>query len=453
VAAIERLHADRLGEVVELLAHHAVRGRIGAKAVGYLRQAGAKAVARSANQEAVRLFETALHLLAEMPETAESLSDILDVRIALGPALVAVHGTGAEEVRSSYDRALELVDRVADVSRRFPVLWGLWFVAYTRGRYPEAHEDAQRLLSAAQADDDTGRLLEAHHSLWATFTAMGQPAAAVSHAERGIALYERDRHASQTFVYGGHDPGACCRYHLALNRWLLGHPDQALAAIHDAYRLAEQLGHPMTAVITLWYMAWVHYQRGERDTAAKIAQRLRALTDSHGFKGWPEVGFVMSHATATVRLDAVALAETRQRLFEVRSAAWRRIFLLCAFAELCVDTGQPEEGLRALAIVGAADRNAFYAPEVYRLEGELLLLNEETGAAEERFKTALELARRRAEKSLELRAASSLARLWRQQGRKEEAWQLLANIYEWFTDGLQTRDLVAAKALLEELKA
>jgi predicted ATPase len=83
----------------------------------------------------------------------------------------------------------------------------------------------------------------------------------------------------------------------------------------------------------------------------------------------------------------------------------------------------------------------------------LLLLNEETGAAEERFKTALELARRRAEKSLELRAASSLARLWRQQGRKEEAWQLLANIYEWFTDGLQTRDLVAAKALLEELKA
>jgi class 3 adenylate cyclase/tetratricopeptide (TPR) repeat protein len=453
VGAIERLHADRLGEVVELLAHHAVRGRIGAKAVRYLRQAGAKAVARSANQEAVRLFETALDLLAEMPETAESLSDMLDVRIALGPALVAVHGTEAEEVRTSYDRALELVDRVADVSRRFPVLWGLWFVAYTRGRYEEAHEDAQRLLSTAQAGDDTGRLLEAHHSMWATLTAMGQPATAVTHADRGTALYDRDRHASQTFVYGGHDPGACCRYHLALNRWLLGHPDKALAAIHDAYRLAEQLGHPMTTVITLWYMAWVHYQRGERDAAAEIAQRLRSLTDSHGFKGWPEVGFIMPHATATVHLDVVALAETRQRLFEVRSAAWRRIFLLCAFAELCVDAGHPDEGLQALATIGAADRNAFYAPEVYRIEGELLLLKEETGAAEERFKTGLELARGRAEKSLELRAAMSLARLWGEQRRNEEAWRLLANIYGWFSEGLETRDLIAAKALLEELKA
>ena len=134
------------------------------------------------------MFQTALALLAEMPEDAETLSDMLDVHIALGPALIAVHGTESEEVRALYDRALALVERVSDISRRFPILWGLWYVAYTRGQYRHAHDDAQRLLDAAQAADDTGQLMEAHHSLWATLTAIGQPAAAVAHAERGIPL-------------------------------------------------------------------------------------------------------------------------------------------------------------------------------------------------------------------------------------------------------------------------
>ena len=135
VEAIERLHADRLGEVVEVLAHHAARARLGTKAVRYLQQAGAKAVAQSANREAVQLFETALGLLAEAPETADSLSDTLDVRIALGPALIGVHGTHAEVVRACYGDALALVERLGDVSRRYPVLWGLWYVPFTRGQY------------------------------------------------------------------------------------------------------------------------------------------------------------------------------------------------------------------------------------------------------------------------------------------------------------------------------
>jgi hypothetical protein len=139
-------------------------------------------------------------------------------------------------------------------------------------------------------------------------------------------------------------------------------------------------------------------------------------------------------------------------LLATRSAAWRHIFFLCVFAELCLDSGHSEQGLRALATIGPADRNAFCAPEIYRIEGELLLLSADTGAAQERFQTAIELARRRAERSLELRATTSLARLWRQEGRKGEAWRLLVDIYGWFTDGLETRDLIAAKALLGELE-
>ena len=454
VEAIERLHASRLEEHVELLAHHAARAKLGAKAVRYLRQAGQKAVARSANREAIALFEAALDLLAEMPESAETLSDMLDVRMALGPALIAVHGPTSDEVRGSYDRALATVERTGDVSRRFPVVWGLWFVAFTRGEYREAIESAQGLLSAAQGEDDSSRLLEAHHSLWATLNAMGQPAAALTHAERGIALYNRDQHASSIYLYAGHDPGACCRYHAAMNRWLLGFPDQALACVRDALALAQQLDHPLTIVHTLQNVTWVQCQRGEWEAAAEAAERLASFADSYGFKGWLGDWIIISHRFRTARLDAVALADAYQQLLDQRRSAWRYVSLLCMFAELCLDSGYPDEGLRVLATVGATDRNAFYAPEVYRLEGELLLRSTDgsTSIAEERLRTALDLARSRAEKSLELRAAASLARLWYRQGKSEDAWRLLSDVYGWFTEGLKTRDLVAASALLRELK-
>jgi class 3 adenylate cyclase/tetratricopeptide (TPR) repeat protein len=455
VEAIERLHADRLNEEMEVLAHHAARASLGAKAVRYLRKAGEKAVARSANKEAADLFETALRLLAEMPETAESLSDMLDIHIALAPALIAVHGPAFEEVRTVYERALALVERLGDVSRRFPVLWGLWYVAFTSGRYQQAHASAEQLLSTAQGGNDISRLVEAHHSLWATLSAMGDSAGAVTHAERGITLYDPGRDASNRHLYAGHDAGACCRYHAAMNRWLLGYPDQAVTTIRDAYLLAQQLGHPLTIAHTLWFMAWIEYHRGERDTAAETAERLASLADTHGFKAWLDERIIMSDMRASVQLDALALAKAREQLLLTRRSVWAQVSSLCMFAERCLDAGHPEEGLRALANVGATDRNAFYAPEIYRIEGGLLLQIPQSpqDAAEQRLWTALDLARRRSEKSLELRAAMSLARLWHGRGKSDEARRLLGDVYGWFTEGLDTRDLRAAKTLLDELRA
>ena len=455
VEVIERLHADRLGEEIEVLAHHAARARLGAKAVQYLRQAGEKAVARSANREAVGLFEAALELLAEMAETPATLSDMCDIHIALGPALIAVHGTQGEKVRTCYERALALGERLDDVSRRFPALWGLWYIAFSLGRYREAQERAERLLRDAQATDDTGRLIEAHHSLWATLNSMGQPTATLAHADRGIALYNRERHASHRFFYAGHDAGACCRYHRAMNHWLLGYPDRALAGIRDARALAQQLEHPMTTVITLWFASWVHYQRGERETAADTAEQVTALAESYGFKGWLDVGIVMPHIRGSMQLGAATLAEMRQNLLDVRAGAFRHVFDLCMLAELCLECGHPEEGIRTLAALAEAHRDTFCASEVYRIEAELLLrlANGPTDTAEERLRTAVELARGRAEKSLELRAATSLARLWHGQRKSEEAWRLLSNVYSWFTEGLKTRDVVTASALLQELRA
>jgi len=455
VEAIERFHADRLAEQVEILAHHAVRGGLGIKAARYLRQSGVKAVARSANREAVAFFEQALALLKDLPESPQTSSETLDTRIALGPALIALKGAGSAEVEASYTHARELVERLGDASRKFPVLWGLWFVNYNRGRYAAAREAGEQLLEAAQQGDDTGQLLEAHHALWPTLSAMGQPAAAFLHAERGFALYDRRRHASHAFLYGGHDPGACARYHLALTRWLLGYPDRSLSALQDALRLAEELKHPLSTVMTLTFAASIHCQRGDRETAAATADRLVALATEHAFSVWIDAALLLQYVRPGTRLDARALAEPHRRLVSgwTGGAIWRQVFCLCVLAELYAEAGHVDGGLEALASIPNEHRSAFYAPEIHRIEGELLLRRSEASAdtAERCFSTAIDLARARAEKSLELRAATSLARLWQRQGKRDDARRLLGDVYGWFTEGFATADLCAAKALLDEI--
>jgi class 3 adenylate cyclase/tetratricopeptide (TPR) repeat protein len=450
VEALERLHTGRLDEHAEILAHHAVRGGITAKAVTYLRQAGTKAVARSANRAAIGFFETALALLVQLSETPATLSDALDIRIALGTALIASHGGGAKQVEASYTHALDLVNRLGDASRRFPCLWGLWFVAYSRGNYPAAQERAERLLEDAQGADDTGRLVEAHHALWATATAMGQPIAAATHAERGLALYDRERHASQALLYGGHDPGACARYLLAANQWLLGYPERALVTLHDARRLAVELNHPLTTLQTLSFAAWLHYQRGEYDVAAEITQQVLDIAGTHGFTTWLDTTLVLRHATTGAPVSAQTLADLAGQLEQRRSTAWRHAFAICVLAELCLTAGCLEEGQRALASIGETDRQAFCAPEVRRIEGELIVRGGRPSDGESRFREAITMARSRGERSLELRATMSLARLLLGQNRRDEARQALAEIYGRFTEGFDTADLRDAKKLLDQ---
>jgi predicted ATPase len=247
--AIERLYGPQLTEHVEILAHHAVRGRVADKAVHYLREAAAKAAARSANREAVEFFAAALENVKALPCGDETLATELNICIQMGPALIALKGASATEVENLYLRARDLVEQLDDATQRVPALWGLWYVQYTRGQYEEARTAGERLLEAARNANDSGQLLEAHHALWATLSGSGRATAAIEHMESGIALYDRKRHAGQAFLYGGHDAGACCRWHLAANRWLLGDYSRSMNALADALRLTEELKHPLTTVI------------------------------------------------------------------------------------------------------------------------------------------------------------------------------------------------------------
>jgi tetratricopeptide (TPR) repeat protein len=451
--AIERLYGGQLTEHVEILAHHAVRGRVADKAVHYLREAAAKAAARSANREAVEFFAAALENVKALPRSDETLATELNICIQMGPALIALEGASSTEVENLYLRARELVDQLNDARQRVPALWGLWYVRYTRGQYAEAGAAGERLLEAARHGNDSGQLLEAHHALWATLAASGRATAAIEHMERGIALYDRKRHAGQAFLYGGHDAGACCRWHLATNCWLLADYSRSMNALADALRLAEELKHPLTTVIALWFAAWVHYQRGDRASTKAVVERALTLAAEYAISGWTDTAVLLPWASGA-HLSRRELAELRGQIPRAASAAWRRVFARCALVQLYIAAGYFDEGLAVLGEeISAADRAAFYGPEVHRLEGELRakIAPSDPDGAQACFRQALDLAGARGEKSLALRAATSLAQLWRSQGMHGEARKVLAPVYGSFSEGFDLPDLRQAKVLLDQL--
>jgi class 3 adenylate cyclase len=456
VDAIERLHADRLAEQTDLLAHHALRAGLGQKAVRYLRHAGERATARSANREAAQFFEQALALLAAQPDTPEVASEALDLRIQLGPALIATKGAVAEEVETSYRAAAQLAERLRDDARRFPAVWGVWFVNFTRGNYAEALPGAERLLAVASQGSDAGQSVEAQHSMWATLCAMGRSADAGPHFEQGLSLYDAEQHSKHALIYAGHDPYACCHWHMGSSRWVRGFCDQALVSAERSIRHAEQLGHSMTHFLALWFSAYVHFERGDRVGAASLAEKSLAIANAHGLQRWGESSALM--AVLQYGGDKAGTAdpvELGRLVAGAAGTAWRKVFNLCVLAGLYGQIGKPELGRQVLATVSGAHREAFYASEVLRIDAELLLRIDETAwrEAETALLRALDIATQRRELSLALRAATSLARLWKKRGRREEAVERLSGVYSQFTEGFETADLRAAREVLSELGA
>ena len=207
----------------------------------------------------------------------------------------------------------------------------------------------------------------------------------------------------------------------------------------------------MTTIVTLWFAAWLHYQRGEHDVAAQITQQTIEIATTHSFLSWLDSALVLPYAAASEPASAETLAELARQLAQRRGAAFRYVFSICVLAELCLTSRCLEEGRRALASIGETDRQAFCAAEVHRIEGELIARGGSPSDGEPRFRAAIEMARSRGAKSLELRATMSLARLLLGQDRRDEARQALAQIYGWFTEGFETADLRDAKKLLDQL--
>jgi predicted ATPase len=371
---------------------------------------------------------------------------------------MALRGLGSAEAGKVYARARELCQRIGETAQLFPVLWGIWLVHSVQGDLEKARELADELLVLARRVRDPALLLQAHHALWQTSVFRGEIVSGREHAEQGIALYQQELHRSDGILYGGHDPGVCCRLFVGMALWLLGYPEQAVQKIREALALAQELRHPHTTVMALTWAAMLHQHRGEAQEAGERAEVAVRISAEHGFAMWTaNAAFLLSWARAEHGLAEHEIAQMRQDLAEVETtrAEVFRVQFLGLMAKRLGETGRTEAGLELVveALDAVKKGVRWYEAELHRIKGELLLARNSTDAAsaEESFRTAIGVARRQSAKSWELRATTSLARLLAKQAHRDEARAMLAEIYGWFTEGFDTADLKDAKTLLDEL--
>jgi predicted ATPase len=444
----------------ELLAHHYTEAGLIGQAIPHWQRAGERAVQRSANVEAISHLTQALELLQTLPDAPERTQQELAVHIALGVPMVQTKGHAAPEVEATYTRAWALCQQLGDTAQLFDVLLGLRRFYFMRGDLRTADELGEQLLRLAECLDDAGLLVRAHMMLAEGLFYLGEFVRAREHAEEGIARYAPQQHHAQAFRYGN-DPGVCCRSFAALALWVLGYLGQALQRSEEALEWAQELAHPFSLAFALSYVAYVHQFRREGALTQARAEVTITLATEQGFPHWMAGGAIRyGWALAHQGQVQAGIEQIRQGM-----TAWRAIgtalaqsYWLALLAEAYSAGGQAEAGLTVLAeALTHADNTGecWYEAELHRLKGELRLQQSSDNhpEAESCFHHALDIARTQQAKSFELRAATSLARLWHQQGKRDEARQVLGDVYGWFTEGFDTADLQDAKALLNELGA
>jgi predicted ATPase len=459
--ATESLYAERLDDHLGDLAHHYLRSDNVSKAVEYLGRAGQQAMQRSAYADAISSLSAAIDLLQRLPDSPERVQQELLFQLAVGPALMAVKGYAAPETERAYTRARELCERAGDRTELFPVLFGMWVVNLVRGELRTAHELAERLLRLAHSTHDRALLMRAHVALGETSYYMGELPLAREHLEIGICLYDRERHGPLVLRYGGYDAGVNCLGHAAWTLWHLGYVDEALKRGNEALALAQGLSHPFSQAWAENAVSIVHQYRREARATKETAESAIALSTEHGLTAMLALATILrGWAMADQGGTEEGIAQLQEGLAAMRVTAAELVlpYFLSLLAEACRETGRLDDGLSALAEAQATvdEREIrLREPEIHRLKGEVLLRQDDSNVTEAQncFRRAVEIARQHSAKSLELRATMSLARLLDQQGNRDEARAMLAEIYGWFTEGFDTVDLKDAKALLDELGA
>jgi predicted ATPase len=443
----------------ELLAHHYTEAGLIEQAVGYWHKAGQRAGERSAHMEAISHLRTGLALLQTLPETPERVQREIDLLLALGASLLAVRGYAAAEVGETYTHARQLCEHLDDPHQLFIMLRGLWNYYQGRAEYRMAHELGEQLLTLAQQTQDSAMLVVAHRALAATLFYLGEIASAHTHFTQGIALYDPTQHRTSAFLYG-EDAGVVCHSYAAWTLWYLGYPDQGLARSHEAVTLSQQGVHPFSLCYALSAAAWLHQFCREVHAAQEYAAVAISVATEQEFPYWRVMSCILQGWSLAHQGQVnEGIAQILQGLTAWRaiSAELSRPYFLALLAEAYGIMGQPEAGLTALAealTLAETTGERWYESERYRLKGALLLQqsSDNQAEAEHCFQQAISIAQSQQAKSWELRSVTSLARLSQQQGKRQEAYDLLAPVYHWFTEGFDTADLKDAKALLEELE-
>ncbi len=450
--------ADRASAEPEIVAHHWDEAGHADEAIAWYQMAGERATRRQAHSEAIEHLSRGLALLEELPPGQEVQERELRLRVALGTPLAMMRGAGTPEVESTYARARELLEDIGDAPQLFGTLWGLSQFYFTRGEIDTSLELNRQILAMAERSGDDRQLVMAHLAAGAPHHYRGEPRLAMPALERSIALYDPERHGQLAHVYG-QDPGVIAHAFAMLAQWSLGFPDRASRNCEKAIAIARETGHQISLATALAFGAILHHHSRRIDLVTSLADEAAVIAEKQHFPLYLGIARVMrgwarahsgepSRGRAEVEGGLAGLARAGQRLAGPT--------FLAMLAEVCHRDGSPEGALSAVdggLALAASHGLHFWDADLLRLRGELLLERDAANeaAAEECYQQALADARARSLKSLELRAATSYARLLQKQGRAGHARAILSEIYDWFGEGFEMDDLRDARLLISQL--
>ncbi len=457
---LERRNPDAVARRPEVLAHHLTEANLVERGLEFWSKAGALALARSANHEAVAHLDRAVRLIGALPPTNTLKRLEMELQGKRSVAISLARGLASPDVEHAELRASELATEVGDAEGWFRAQWGLWRVYNGRAQSGRALAVARDLLVAADRDRDDGHLLQAHHGLCSSMLFRGDFRDARAHAEQVRSLYDEQRHAGHVFVYGGHDPCECALSQGGNALWFLGYPEQALRWHDAAMSLSGRLGLPQVVAHMLNWTAVPAQLAGDFPRLKAQVEHLSELAGEHGFANWfPEAQILTGWLATRCDRDRGAL-ERMRRFLDQRTASgtmFARTWLWLVVADACLAVGANTEAIAAvregLAGVEATDER-FCEAELHRAHAAALLAHDPSmiAGAEQALLQAVASARARDARMSELRAAADLARLFGENGRRCEARELLAPVYGWFTEGFATPDLVRARELLERVQ-
>ena len=463
----EVIYGSRVGDIATELAMHFERGRDQRRAAKYLQKAANIAIRRFAYREAVGLARRALELIATLPNTTERAEQELCIQLTLGVPLIATEGYASPNVGAVYLKSRELLQQVGETPDISEVLWGLWAFHLLRAELGTAREIAEEFLQLGERLPYPGLAMRGHLMMGVTFAHMGEFVLAVEHSEKCLSLYVPEQHRDDAFYYS-QNPGVGMLCHAAWVLWFLGQPAQSLTRMNEGLTLARELSEPHGLAHALFFAAILSQLRGEARLAQERAEAAVAFASEHGLL------LYQAHATiargwALVQqgIEEEGIEQMRQGLtaHEATSTEVMRAHFLALLAESLGKGNQHEEGLRvledALSLIHRTGER-YYEAELYRLKGELLLMQSKYrksrdlhptvfAQAEGCFNESIKIARQQNAKSWELRAVMSMARLYQDLGKLTDARCLLTQIYDSFTEGFDSVGLRQAKALLDEL--
>jgi len=451
-AILEHDYLELAENQPQVLAYHYQEAGNHQLAIRCWLESGQGALAQSANVEAIAGFRKALQLLDALPDTPERIRQEIDIQLALGIPLIAVQGYASAETREAFSRARTLCLRLGNIPEYFQALFGLWGHSWMGGKNDDALRLADEFLSRSRALSEPVPLMVAHRVMGSTLLTIGEFQSSAEHFEESIKLSISKGKQPLSSLYMV-EPQVASLLLLSWDLWFLGRPDRALLRVSEALALAQDLGHPYTLAFAHYMTSVVHLLRGDAARAFESAEKSFEISQEQRFSLYVILSRISrGRAVGDLGRLGEAQAEIALGIDEARrnGVGFMRPMMNSWLADIHGKAGENERALSivegVLANIGDVTGRSWEA-ELYRQRAQILLALDPSKASEAQshLEKSIEVARGQNAKSLELRAATSLAELWRTQGRPDQARALLEPICRWFDEGAETADLRRAR--------